>query len=194
MPNRFGCVVQVLAMLVLLPALVAGRELREASDTEAGPRGLACRDAATALRRGTFDLSIGRLTLRDGKACVPTGIKTPPCEWNVALTRVEPQGAGSDHIIAIVTADHQTGSGAWDSVFFYACRKGVLEQVHSRRYLYGAKFSEGQNSELVITSGDWRREDPACCASRERREYFVWDDTSGKVVLRRTEIREFAKR
>ena len=179
-------------MLVLFPALALTQERREPSDTEIGPRGLACKDAAAALRRGTFTLSVGRVTLRDGKACVPTGLDNPRCSFDVELTRIEPWSSGS-RLIVVVNASH-AGPGAWDSVFFYACRNGVLEQSHSRRYLYGAKLSKGQSAELVITSGEWRKDDPGCCASRERREYFEWDDATGKVVLTRTEIQNAVKR
>ena len=209
MRSRIGRVVQLYVMLVLMPALAFAQEQREPSDTETGPRGLACKDAAAALRRATFALSVGRVTLRDGKACVPTGVASPPCEWAVELTRIERWGDGSSQLIAVVNADHRAGSGAWDSVFFYACRNDVLVQTHARRYLYGARISVGgeghqvpdpgsrvplNRSELLITSGDWQKSDPACCASRERREYFGWSDATGKVVLKRTEIVDPVKR
>ena len=183
---------QSFLILALLPALALAQERREPSDTETGPRGLACKGAAAALRRATFTLSVGRVTLRDGRACVPTGVDTPQCAFDVTLTAVEPWGKG-DRLTVIVNASH-AGPGAWDSVFFYACRKGVLEQSHARRYLYGATLSRGANSELVIKSGEWRQGDPGCCASRERLEYFRWDDPTGKVVLKRTEIRTPVKR
>ena len=192
MGSRTERVVQICMMLTLLPLVAFAQESREPPNTEAGPRGLACKDAAAALGRGTFALAVGQVTLRDGKACVTTGLEHPRCSFDVELTRVEPWGGGS-RLIVIVNASH-AGPGAWDSVFLYACRKGVLEQSHSRRYLYGARISKGAKSELVITSGEWRKDDPACCASRERREYFDWNDATGKVVLKRTEIRTPVKR
>ena len=78
-------------------------------------------------------------------------------------------------------------------MFFYACRNGMLVQGHSRRYYYGARISHDQNG-LVITSGEWRSSDPNAGPSQERREYFVWDEGTGKVVLRQTQIGEPKKR
>ena len=145
------------------------------------------------MRQAKFALSVGEVRLRDGKACIPTGIERTRCEWDVELRRVENRGKDGQLLLVIVNASHD-GPGAWDSVFFYACRNGVLNQVHSRRYQYGATIAKGTSSELVITSGEWRNTDPGCCASQERRESFVWDEGTGKVVLRRTQIGEPKKR
>jgi hypothetical protein len=178
-------------MLVLCPVLATAGQ-REVSDQEKGPTGIACKNAATAMRQARFALSIGDVRLRDGKACIPTGIEKPRCAFDVELTRVENRGKDGHLLLVIVNASN-AGPGAWDSVFFYACRNGVFVQSHSRRYYYGARISDDENG-LVITSGEWRDSDPGCCASQERRESFVWDEGTGKVVLRRTRISEPTKR
>ena len=194
-------------MLVLLPALAFAQQLRAPSDSETGPRGLACKDPAAAFRRGVFALSVGRVTLRGGKACVSPGAERSTCEWDVELTRVERWGSAGP-LLVVVTATHD-GPGTWDSVFFYACRNDVLVQVHSRRYLYGAYLSHTgrgpripdagsgvpvRDSHLLIASGEWRKGDGGCCPSLERLESFEWDARTGKVVLRQTEVRSRVKK
>jgi len=189
---RFKCAVRVLVMLVLCPVLATAGQ-RESSDQEMGPTGLACKNASTAMRQAKFVLSVGEVRLRNGKACIGDGLDRRRCEWDVELRRVENRGKDGQLLLVIVNAIHD-GPGAWDSVFFYACRDGVLNQVHSRRYLYGATIATGTSSELVIASGQWQKGDGMCCPSQERREYFVWDEGTGKVVLRRTQISEAKKR
>src|SRR6187397_3357090 len=186
MNTRFNCAVRVLVMLVLCPVLATAGQ-RASADQETGPTGIACKDAATAMKQARFALSVGDVRLRDGKACIPTGIENSRCEWDVKLMRVEKWGTEGP-LLAIVNATHD-GPGSWDSVFFYTCRNGVLAQVHARRYLYGARISQTSSSELVITSGQWQKGDGMCCPSQERREYLVWDESARKVVLRRTQIR-----
>ena len=110
MNSRFNCAVRVLVMLVLCPVLATAGQ-RASSDQETGPTGIACKDAATAMKQARFALSVGDVRLRDGKACIPTGIENSRCEWDVKLMRVEKWGTDGP-LLAIVNATHD-GPGAW---------------------------------------------------------------------------------
>ena len=85
MNTRFKCAVRGLVMLVLCPVLATAGQ-RESSAQERGPTGIACKNAATAMRQAKFALSVGEIRLRDGKACIPTGVDKPRCAFNVELT------------------------------------------------------------------------------------------------------------
>jgi hypothetical protein len=62
MNPRCKCAVRVLVMLVLCPVLATAGQ-RESSDQETGPTGLACENAATAMRQAKFVLSVGEVRL-----------------------------------------------------------------------------------------------------------------------------------
>ena len=117
------------------------------------------------------------------KACLKLLPESPGCDWRVELTRAEKWGPADQLLLVVLNANHETGSGATDSVFLYACQRGTSVPVFSRRYLYGATVAMGQNSDLWITSGVWRPADPQCCPSRERREHYTWNKAKGASFL-----------
>ena len=171
------------ALAILLPAL------SYAGQSEAGPIDLPCGDPLPALRNGLFHLWFGPARLLDGKGCLKLLPESPGCDWRVELTRAEKWGPADQLLLVIVNANHETGSGATDSVLLYACERGTFVPVFSRRYLYGATIAMGQNSDLWITSGVWRPADPQCCPSRERREHYRWDKAKRRVALAGTRVK-----
>ena len=167
----------VAALALLLPVL------SYAGQSESGPIDLPCGEPLPALRNGLFNLSLGPTRLLDGKSCLKLLPESPGCDWRVELTRAEKWGPADQLLLVVLNANHETGSGATDSVFLYACQRGTSVPVFSRRYLYGATVAMGQNSDLWITSGVWRPADPQCCPSRERREHYTWNKAKRRIVL-----------
>lgn len=165
------------ALALLLPVL------SYAGQSESGPIDLPCGEPLPALRTGLFNLSVGPTRLLDGKGCFKLLPESPGCDWRVELTRAEKWGPAGQLLLVTVHANHETGSGATDSVFLYACERGRFVSVFSRRYLYGASVAMGQNSDLWITSGVRRPADPECCPSRERREHYTWNHAKRRIVL-----------
>ena len=162
-------------LVALLPTVGFGAQ------SEAGPKGVTCREFAAAFRAGTFDLGVGRTRLKDGTSCIvarPGG----PCEWAVELMSLERWGKGGRFLMASLYANHLTGTGAWHSVFVYECRGGTYRQVFDASILYGAKIELGQDAEFVLTSNQWSPDDPLCCPSSERRNRYVWDASRGRFV------------
>ena len=183
MALRLSAAWQLLATLALLSPV-----LSSAGQSESGPTGIPCREPLSAFRNGQFKLSVGAARLRDGKACLKLLPESQHCEWSVDLTRVEKWGVGDHLLLVVLKANHETGSGAWDSVFLYACQRGAFVPVLSRRYLYGARIVVGQNSDLWLTSGVWHSGDPSCCPSHERREHYTWNAARRQVVLTRAQV------
>lgn len=182
MALRLSAARLLLAALALLSPI-----LSYAGQSESGPTGIPCHEPLAAFRNGRFNLSFGAVRLRHGKGCLKLLPESRQCDWSIELTRVEKWGVGRQLLLVVIRANHETGSGAWDSVFLYACKHGAFVPVLSRRYLYGATIVVGQNSDLWITSGVWRSGDPSCCPSRERREHYAWNEARGQVVLTRVQ-------
>ncbi len=159
------------SLLVVLVILWAADATSAAQ--EAGPTGMPCKDPEAILRQSQFKLDVGPVRLKDGKDC-PTepGIR---CQWQVTLERVESWGTAPRFLLVIVNANHLTGSGAWDSVFLYACHEDVFVPSFAQRFLSGARVELGKQSDFWLTAGEWRQEDPVCCASRQRRSRYMWN-------------------
>jgi hypothetical protein len=161
-------------------ARAAGHNLR--SDGESGPRGLACTEALSRLRNGAFELAVGQVQLHDGRACVKRIATDPGCEWAIELTRVERWGMDGRFLLAVVHADHDS-SGAWDSVFVYACEGHRFVPAFSDKYLYGAKLELGPDSDFWLTAGSWQEGDPTCCPSSQRRTHYSWNARQKGFVI-----------
>jgi hypothetical protein len=157
-----------------------------ASAKESGPPRLNCATAPKELRHATFHLEIGTAHLRNGKVCLRAG---ELCDWEVALTRAEKWGQNGQFLIAIVSADHRGGSGAWDSVFLYVCNEGLLTPVMTERSLYGIRVKLGSDNDLWMTTGVWRKDDPVCCASGELKRHLVWDASRSTFVVKDSSTR-----
>ena len=161
---------------LVLCALVAGAAgLAAQSDSpESGPVAVPCRSAAASLRDARFHLNVGVVTLRDGRGQLGDRSNGGGPEWEIRLTRAQQWGPDGRFLIASVNAEHRAGSGAWDSVFVYACEQGVLRQVFTARYLYGARVELGA-SEFRISSGLWSPADAMCCPSQQRQDHWIWN-------------------
>jgi hypothetical protein len=180
---RLGRVQYFLPTLVLLCPV-----LTYAGQSEAGPTAVPCREPLSTLRDGLFNLGDGPVRLKDGRGCVKARPEDPSCDWSVQLTRAETWGVGGQFLLVIVNRDHETGSGAFDSVFWYACERGMFLQVWSHSYLYGTTIVMGQESDLWITSGVWRPGDATCCPSQQRREHLAWNGATRSVGLLDSEV------
>jgi hypothetical protein len=180
---RRGQVQHLLLALVLLCPVPT-----YAAQIESGPTAVPCREPFSILRNGLFNFGEGPVRLKDGRGCVKARPEDPRCDWSVALTRAERWGAGGQLVLVVINRNHEVGSGAFDSVFWYACERGTLVPVWSHSYLYGATIVMGQESDLWITSGVWRPGDSTCCPSQERREHLAWNGATRSVALRGSEV------
>lgn len=183
MMMRLGRVQHLVPALVLLCPV-----LTSAGQNESGPTAVPCREPLSTLRNGVFNFSEGPVRLNDGRGCVKAQPKDPGCEWSVQLTRAETWGAGDRLLLVVINRNHEVGSGAFDSVFWYACERDTFVPVWSHSYLYGATIVVGQTSDLWITSGVWRQDDATCCPSQERREHLAWNGARRSVVVLRSEV------
>jgi hypothetical protein len=175
---RLGRVQHLLPTLVLLCPV-----LTYASQNESGPTTVPCREPLSTLRNGLFNVGVGPVRLKDGKGCVKARPEDAGCEWSVQLTRAEKWGVGGQLLVVVINRNHDSGSGAFDSVFLYACKQGTFVPVWSHSYLYGVTIVMGHKSDLWITSGVWRPQDATCCPSQERREHLAWNGSKRSVVL-----------
>ena len=180
---RLGRVLDLLPSLVLVCPVLA-----YAGQNESGPTAVPCREPLSTFRNGLFNFGEGPVRLKDGRGCVKERPEDPGCNWSVALTRVETWGVGGQLVLVVINRNHEAGSGAFDSVFWYACERGTLVSVWSQSYLYGATIVMGQESDLWITSGVWRPGDATCCPSQERREHLAWNGARRSVVLLGSEV------
>lgn len=182
MPRR-GRVQQLFLALALVCPVST-----HAAQRESGPTAVPCREPFSLLRNGSFNFGEGPVRLEDGRGCVKSRPDDPGCDWTVALTRAETWGVGGQFVLAVIHRSHERGSGAIDSVFWYACERGTLVPIWSHSYLYGATIVVGRESDLWITSGVWRSGDATCCPSEERREHFAWDGATRSVALRGSQV------
>ena len=143
---------------------------------------LPCAHPTDRLRKGTFNLTVGRVRLANGKACLKPFSAYPGCEWDVELTRTETWGTNDNYLLVVVNANHDT-PGAWDSVFMFVCREDVYAPVFADNYLYGAKVALGRESNFEVTAGEWLPDDPGCCPSRERTSTYGWNDQQRSFAL-----------
>jgi hypothetical protein len=164
---RLGRVRHLLPMLVLLCPV-----LTYASPNKSSPTTVPCREALSTLRNGLFNFGDGPVRLKDGRGCVKARPEDRGCEWSVQLTKVETWGVGGQLLLVVINRNHDAGSGAFDSVFWYACNRGTFVPIWSHSYLNGVTIVMGAGSDLWITSGVWRPDDAVCCPSQERREHL----------------------
>jgi hypothetical protein len=141
-----------------------------------------CGQASSALRNSVFNLTIGVAQLRDGTACVSDGAGSRDCDWRVELTRSERWNAPPVFLLAVVHSNHERGSGAWDSIFLWRCHAKKVESVFAARHQGSAKVELGKGADFWVTSSLWRRGDPTCCPSRERKEHFIWNDQRREFI------------
>ena len=69
---------------------------------------LPCAHPTDRLRKGTFNLTVGRVRLANGKACLKPFSAYPGCEWDVELTRTETWGTNDNYLLVVVNANHDT--------------------------------------------------------------------------------------
>jgi hypothetical protein len=175
---RLGRVQHLVPTLVLLCPV-----LTYAGQNESNLTTVPCREPLSTLRKGLFNLGDGPVRLKDGRGCVKARPEDAGCEWSLQLTRAETWGVGGQLLLVVINRNHDAGSGAFDSVFWYACTQGTFVPVWSHSYLYGATIVMGGKSDLWITSGVWRPRDATCCPSQERREHLAWSRASRSVAL-----------
>ena len=176
-------------MLAAAVLAAVGPYLVQADSPERFVGRLRCSDPTTGLRSGSFELGVGDVRLDGGKGCVKTFADSPTCDWTVQLTRVERWGPASQRLLVVVNANHETGSGAWDSLFMFVCEGGMFRTVLSRRYRSGAKIEVGPTSDFAVTTGEWSSSDPGCCPSLERRTVYAWDGRHGRFVVRESSVK-----
>src|SRR5262245_29945838 len=105
---------------------------------ESFTRDVACETAPAVLRNSRFGLELGAVDLRDGRGCVRSSTGSQACEWSIELTRAEWWGTRPRFLVVVIRANHESGSGAWESMFVGNCQGGHVAPVFSGRYLYGA--------------------------------------------------------
>jgi hypothetical protein len=147
-----------------------------------------CTNSIADLRSGSFKLAIGDVRLKSGKGCVKLSPNDSNCEWTVELKRVEKWGSMPKFLLVVLNANHESGSGSWDSVLMYVCQGRRFVPVFAERYLYGAKIEVDSTPSFSLRVGEWLPNDPICCPSRENKKYFVWSDTQRQFVLRDSKV------
>jgi len=70
---------------------------------------------------------------------------------------------------------HTTGSGFWEHVIIYKCRRGDLVKVFHKSFLGGVKVKHDLKQNIVFTSGEWSKDDPACCPSKKKILTYHWN-------------------
>ena len=166
--------VVVWAMLVSLPAFA-----RQAPAFEGT---LSCSAGTSSIRNGSFRLSVGRVQLVDGKACVKPFADYRGCEWTVDLVRAERWGHEGRFLVVALDSIHDT-PGASRSVLVYECRKGSYQSVFAEEFgPRGATLNLGGEDTFDVVMGEWLPGDAGCCPSRERRTTYRWDDDGARFV------------
>ena len=144
---------------------------------------LPCVDAASTLRQGTFTLPVGRVRLKEARACVKPDTAYKGCEWTVTLVRSDHWGEGGRFLVVTVEAIHDS-PGAWLSVLVYRCRGDHYEPVFAKNFgPRGAELILGADLTFEVVSGEWRPTDPGCCPSQRRRSRHMWNDRQQRFVL-----------
>jgi len=162
---------------------------------ERGPVGLPCKNPSTAARNGSYELEVGApVTLKDSGGCIPDAVETDKCEWSMSVTRLEQWGPQKKFLLIIVGADHETGTGAWGSVFVYVCRGESYVQVFDDRFLYNGDVQLGKKSDFQLTSPQWNPGDSTCCPSHERRIRYGWNEKQQDFVKLSSTIRRLPPR
>ncbi len=112
-------------------------------------------------------------------------------DWKITLVQDEILQPSPSALLRLVrfSAEHVTGSGAWDHVFVYECRNGKLIRLFVERYHYGVKIRRLSDDELLFISDYWMKSDPMCCPSQEKRAVFKWDPEGMKYFLAEDSIR-----
>jgi hypothetical protein len=125
------------------------------------------------------------LQFRDGKACTKDGEDTGPCDWEHVVTfdKVLTPEPGQAVRLMIINSNHLTGSGAWDHVLLFECKDGRVVSAFNESYLHGVKIEKLASTEFSLISGEWLKNDPECCPSRNKREVFHWDRKKGAFIL-----------
>ncbi|HVN80694.1 MAG TPA: hypothetical protein VMW38_16995, partial [Terriglobia bacterium] len=99
----------------------------------------------------------------------------PDWQNEIGLDRMIRPEAGLTLRMIVISSNHLTGSGAWETVLIFTCVNGCLLKVFDRQYLYGAKLTVLSPQVISITSGEWAKNDPLCCPSYEKVELFRWN-------------------
>jgi hypothetical protein len=87
-----------------------------------------------------------------------------------------------------VNCNHLTGSGAWDNVLIYCCRKGCLVRIFQESFHYGVKIQKPNVFELLFQYGEWTKDDPHCCPSLERVSIYRWNERTKTYNLVKSSV------
>jgi hypothetical protein len=90
----------------------------------------------------------------------------------------------------VINRNMLCGSGYGDYLLFYSCVNGRLKNILKKYYDGGIKYEENKNSELLLTSAIWQKNDAHCCPSMEKIELYKWDSKSKSFIIRETKTRE----
>jgi len=145
---------------------------------------IACASLSTVNLRNS---RINHLKFVDGKACESDGLPGK-CDWEHKINQDQllyPTAHKQIRLI-VITANHLTGSGSWDTVFMFDCLAGSLKKIFEKRYLYGVKIEKSKDGTLIFTSGVWKENDPMCCPSERKYETYRWSPDKNTYVLSST--------
>jgi hypothetical protein len=172
--------IRLLKGLALALALTVWTPVGLSADMAESP----CRELAAV------DFANMKISLPQGEAQLRRGVGyiSEDCpgskDWKVTLAQdqiLQPSPSATLRLLR-VRCEHLTGSGSWEHVFIYACRQGRLRRVFQKSFLYEVKIHEKDNGQLLLISGEWRKNDPRCCPSRERFSLYRWDESTGSYI------------
>lgn len=119
----------------------------------------------------------GEVQMRQGHAYISED-GSDSKDWKISIGQEEflwPSPSTALRLLR-VNSNYLTGSGAWDDVLIYCCRKGRLVRIFQESFHYGVKIQKPNDSELLFTYGEWTKGDSHCCPSLERVSLYRWND------------------
>lgn len=172
---------RTLFLPVLLLLILISNESRLYA--EGPPKNIPCSSIAS------FDLqntTIHNIKLVNGKACTSDSAEMPDrCDWEHTISRDEilKPIPGKEVRIVILHSNHETGSGAWETVLVFDCVNGFIGKLFEKKDLAGVKIEKKTNGEVILTSGVWQPKDPMCCPSKEKREIYRWSSKKNTYII-----------
>jgi len=180
--------VRLLRVIVLAIAVFAAAMAVSAGDTAPSP----CHDLK-AVDFANMKLDIpgwGEVKLSDG---VGYASEDPDFseskDWKIIIGQddiIRPSLSVTIRLL-IVNCNHLTGSGAWDHVLIYCCRKGKLVRIFQECLPSGVRIQKA-NDELTFTYAEWTKADPHCCPSLERISKYRWNQGAKTYILVKSSV------
>jgi len=133
--------------------------------------------------------TINNIKFVDGEACTSDSAEMPDhCDWKHTISRDEilKPISGKEVRLVILHSNHETGSGAWDTVLAFDCVNGSMRKLFEKKDLAGVKIEKTTGGAVILTSGIWQPKDPMCCPSKEKREIYRWSSSKSTYILEST--------